>query len=442
MTATEMSEDQRAPQRRHGLHAPFDPLQGVALFAYVIFSLTMGLFHFPLMSQGGMVWQICLIVLILWIPLNVASYIIAAISPVHDFGLEHPVEEWELSYPKSGETSCYECMSHVSLDTKHCWSCNKCVVHFDHHCKWLNHCVGERNYKIFVIFLSNTCALMGTQLGLSYYVLHYAFKYSQDFARRCEIAYGPGRDAGAVKGFLIFCAVLETLAFLPLAQLAGLHIMLRCRGFTTYEYILLKREQKKQEQYAREALGMGSDPVFCHSYSVWKYKRAMAAKKDLAAGKSKMEYSPTSTRGDTSETPGGPSSSVTSGGGEDIPPPPVPVEVEGQYEFGNRSKPTVTMQSPIEEALDRHHFHSRSRRLSDSNGNGHLSTNGSPTTHHNGDAISEGNLTLRTMNGAFGDDHHSSVEGSMGDPAEYALPNEVPLEHQGDQPSGALSMDA
>ena len=44
--------------------------------------------------------------------------------------------------------------------SKHCKLCMKCVSGFDHHCRWLNACVGGRNYKAFFIFLTSTYFLL------------------------------------------------------------------------------------------------------------------------------------------------------------------------------------------------------------------------------------------------------------------------------------------
>lgn len=37
--------------------------------------------------------------------------------------------------------------------SKHCQICDMCVEKMDHHCIWLNQCVGRRNYKWFLTFL-------------------------------------------------------------------------------------------------------------------------------------------------------------------------------------------------------------------------------------------------------------------------------------------------
>ena len=48
---------------------------------------------------------------------------------------------------------CPTCMVIRSARSRHCSICNKCVERFDHHCPWINNCVGAGNHNAFLTFL-------------------------------------------------------------------------------------------------------------------------------------------------------------------------------------------------------------------------------------------------------------------------------------------------
>jgi hypothetical protein len=48
---------------------------------------------------------------------------------------------------------CMRCECHVALSSKHCSVCDRCCFEFDHHCIFLNNCIGTKNYRQFVALL-------------------------------------------------------------------------------------------------------------------------------------------------------------------------------------------------------------------------------------------------------------------------------------------------
>ncbi|KAJ1439796.1 ankyrin repeat-containing domain protein [Ochromonadaceae sp. CCMP2298] len=77
--------------------------------------------------------------------------------------LEHLAEKY-LQAEKQGRRFrlCTTCLVDRALASTHCSECDRCVVGVDHHCLFVDNCVGRGNRRVFVCFL--LCAFLGCLL--------------------------------------------------------------------------------------------------------------------------------------------------------------------------------------------------------------------------------------------------------------------------------------
>lgn len=120
----------------------------------------------------------------------------------------------------------YGCKKKAAPKTKHCHKCGKCVAGFDHHCLWLNTCIGGRNYRTWVLFVSSLLAWFAVSCVISWGSL----------ARSLYYVDGAGLAVG--HRLVVLLTGLGTFAIsLWLMLLLLLHVYLGYLGMTTFEWI-------------------------------------------------------------------------------------------------------------------------------------------------------------------------------------------------------------
>jgi hypothetical protein len=83
-------------------------------------------------------------------------------------------------------------MQYVNKHSRHCRLCEKCVAHFDHHCKWLNNCIGEHNYRYFFALIVSTFFLTCLHLSFNIYLFVQCFtaENTSNILTRSAVIYG------------------------------------------------------------------------------------------------------------------------------------------------------------------------------------------------------------------------------------------------------------
>jgi hypothetical protein len=97
---------------------------------------------------------------------------------------------------------------------------------------WINNCVGSKNYKEFMAMILVTLGNMIT------YVVGMILLWTENQWREY---------LGSMIALWVFSVVPVIFAIL-LFNLVALHIYLICNGITTYQFIMLQREEARRKK--------------------------------------------------------------------------------------------------------------------------------------------------------------------------------------------------
>eukprot|EP01018_Ginkgo_biloba_P032456 Gb_28807 [translate_table: standard] len=119
---------------------------------------------------------------------------------------------------------CQKCGHHKPPRAHHCRVCKRCVLRMDHHCVWINNCVGHENYKAFFLFVLYVVIACFYAMVL---LVGSAVQELQDDEQK---------SGNASKTSYVLCGAILVPLTLALSILLVWHLYLLSHNKTTIEY--------------------------------------------------------------------------------------------------------------------------------------------------------------------------------------------------------------
>ncbi|KAK8330324.1 hypothetical protein V6Z12_A11G388400 [Gossypium hirsutum] len=119
---------------------------------------------------------------------------------------------------------CQKCSHFKPPRAHHCRVCKICVLRMDHHCTWINNCVGHANYKVFFVFV------VYAVIACIYSLVLLVGSLTNDSQNDKQ------QSADSFRILYVISGLLLVPLSMALSGLLGWHIYLILQNKTTIEY--------------------------------------------------------------------------------------------------------------------------------------------------------------------------------------------------------------
>ncbi|KAJ5791362.1 uncharacterized protein N7518_008373 [Penicillium psychrosexuale] len=130
------------------------------------------------------------------------------------------------------ENFCIPCMTRKPLRSRHCRRCGRCVAKHDHHCPWIDNCVGSNNLRHFILYI------VSLEVGIILFVqltIAYINSLPAPVNVTCNVINDTLCDYATRDPFTLILNVWITLQLVWVTMLCAVQLVQISRNQTTYE---------------------------------------------------------------------------------------------------------------------------------------------------------------------------------------------------------------